>query len=919
MTLLLASMCIIYMHHIYVSYISHSFSRFTSGQEFNLYNCHTMRIMIIQYYTKLIRHKIVCNTTHGEMFMKTITRLSTCLLAASAMTAISTPGYAQIDEEVIVTATKRASSVQDVPLAVTVLGEAQLQNQGVTSISDLTSATTGFNIQTANNPSQSTSIRIRGIGTTGNNIGLESAVGIFIDGVYQSRPGVALGELSDVEALEILKGPQGTLFGRNTSAGALNIRTKAPDFDGFSGFADFTYGNFDLLNVQAGVNFTASEQLAFRVNGAWRQRDGFYESGANPDVESHDADRFFIKGQALWEPTDVTSLRIIADYSETDEQCCDAVTLTASPNLGGAVSTIFPVLGFDDALEEGITNDNTQFESQVENFGIQAELVHDFGVAEATLIGSYRDFTGESLQGEFNASSQYTLNQLDEIETFTAELRFQGNAWDDRLDWLVGGFFSDESIVEPQNLTLGADFQSSVSLANFGTPAALGLFASSGDFLVNNDPSIFATGVSSDGATANNLFEQDATSWSIFTHNIFSVTDRLDLTLGARYNDDSKDGSFTQESVTNPDACLSSLALAAIAGGDAAAGNTTNGVSNTVFGALSPILGAATAGLAGTPAANGPGAFLNCFPFSAPTLSNAQALLGPLSAAGAGFLPQEFDDTFNDEELIYTIKLDYDLTDDVLIYGGFSHGYKAGGFNLDTTAGAGGGSPLFASEEVDSWEGGVKTTLADGRVRLNVTGFFSSFDDFQVLEFTGTNFQTFNVDDVTTQGFEIDVNANLTETISVNAGVTYADAEYGEDCDDGGAIPQAVNLCGSQLTNAPEVTSIIGVTYDGDLGQTGWGLTGNVNLSHQGDRRTSTNPGPVGNRIPFDIQDDSVKINARLGFSMPNDRARIEFWGLNITDEITRSITFNTPLQGASRSAFLQAPRQYGVTLRTNF
>ena len=126
-------------------------------------------------------------------------------------------------------------------------------------------------------------------------------------------------------------------------------------------------------------------------------------------------------------------------------------------------------------------------------------------------------------------------------------------------------------------------------------------------------------------------------------------------------------------------------------------------------------------------------------------------------------------------------------------------------------------------------------------------------------------------------------------------------------------------MCGSQLTNAPEVTSIIGVTYDGDLGQTGWGLTGNVNLSHQGDRRTSTNPGPVGNRIPFDIQDDSVKINARLGFSMPNDRARIEFWGLNITDEITRSITFNTPLQGASRSAFLQAPRQYGVTLRTNF
>ena len=166
--------------------------------------------------------------------MKTITRLSTCLLAASAMTAISTASFAQDADEIIVTATKRATSVQDVPISVTVVNPAQLENQGIASIKDLASVASGFNIQSSQTETQGTSIRIRGVGTTGNNIGLESAVGVFIDGVYQSRPGVALGELTDVESLELLRGPQGTLFGRNTSAGALNIRTKKPDFDGFS-------------------------------------------------------------------------------------------------------------------------------------------------------------------------------------------------------------------------------------------------------------------------------------------------------------------------------------------------------------------------------------------------------------------------------------------------------------------------------------------------------------------------------------------------------------------------------------------------------------------------------------------------------------------------------------------------------------
>jgi len=850
--------------------------------------------------------------------MKTI-RLTLAATLCCSVAIPATTAFAQVnteEDEIIVMATKRASSVQDVPISVTVVTPVQLENQGVKSIKDLESVASGFNIQSSQTETQGTSIRIRGVGTTGNNIGLESSVGVFIDGVYQSRPGVALGELADIQSLELLRGPQGTLFGRNTSAGALNIMTKKPDFDGTSGYADFTYGNYNLINVKGGVNFTASDQLAFRFNGALRNRNGFMTSSVNPAFESHDKDRFLIKGQALWEPSDDTAFRLIVDYSEIDEKCCAAVTLTTSPNHTPASrAALFPVVGFEDALEEQIFNDQ-EWANGSDSFGVSGELKHNFGNIEMTAIGSYRDYTAFSTQQDFNASQQYSVPALsDDIETITAELRFQGEAADGRLDWLIGGFYADEDIQERFALTLGPDYSTSVAQANFGNPAFLGFISGAGSvvqqaLLAGNPMPVFAP-VSSNGAFADNQFNQEATSFSVFTHNIFSVTDRLDLTLGARYNDDQKDGRFNQLSAQN-DACISSLTLA---GGLGAGGATTGAVVATLQANLPAALIPAVTG-----AGVGPGAFINCFPFASPTLGSIPATNPFAQGAGAALLPREFDESFEDDEFIYTAKLDYDVTDDLLIYGGFSHGYKAGGFNLDASAGQGGASPQFQSETIDSWEAGFKSTLADGRVRFNVTGFWSTMDNFQVLEFTGTQFTTFNVDDVSSKGVEVEVNARLSDYFDLNAGVTYADAGYGDNCDRNGTITPAITLCGFSLTNAPELTSVLGMTYDGPLSDTGGGLLANVNLSTSTDRRTSTQPQTaVGVLNPLDVQAGVTKVNARLGFTLPNERASIEFWGLNLTDEITRSITFNTPLQGASRSAFLAPPRQYGVTVRTNF
>lgn len=861
------------------------------------------------------------------------------LMACSAFTA---PAFAQDNEEqaaprandnvIIVTATRRASDVQDIPIAVTAVTPAQLENQGINNIQTLGAVAPSFNIQSSQTESQGTSIRIRGIGTTGNNIGLESAVGVFIDGVYQSRPGIALGELVDVEQVEVLRGPQGTLFGRNTTAGALVVRNRAPNLNEFGGFAQASYGNYDFINVQGALNTPVSDSFGFRFTGAYRKRDGFLIDANGNDV--NDRDRYMVRGQMLWEPNADISLRIIGDYQESNENCCDSITMQAPitytpaffaaayPNgvampYNSATSgqTRAQSLNSDDLFSNGngVVNDTRQW-------GISGELVWDFGGVELTTLVAYRDFLGESIQDDFQAIQVYSVAGVtddvrpptfDDITTFTAEARLQGTAGP--LDWLVGVYYADEDIVEEASLTLGPDFQTYVGQASFGgvlgplAPSFLGLVAQAGAYLNSvfagaPNPAIFATPISSDNSFGYNRYEQQGESFSVFTHNIFSVTDTFDITLGARYVDDKKDGSYNQLDASNP-ACLAGLTLAGTP-------------QATAFAALQPVLGTAVAGALSTPALNGPSAFINCFPFAAPAL-------------GVSFLPREFDLTFKDDEFIYTGQVAWEPNPDILAYASFTHGYKAGGFNLDSTAAASGGDPRFRSEEIDAYEAGLKLTILQGRGRANFSFFYNELQDFQVLEFTGTQFQTFNVDDVTAKGVEAELFAQWNPYISNSLAITYTDASYGDNCDGsfraaGGRNP-ALELCGTQLTNAPDLVGVFGMTYDGPLfSSDGWDFLANVNVRYEADRRTSTKGqtsanGVITGLVPFDIQDEHFKVNARIGFSAPDDSIAIELWGRNLTNEITRGITFNTTLAGNGRSAFIDDPRTYGVTLRTRF
>ena len=791
------------------------------------------------------------------------------------------------DDVIIVTATRRAQDVQDIPIAVTAVTPEQLEKQGVVNVQNITQVSPSFSTSNAQIASGSVVLRIRGVGTTSNNIGFESAVGIFVDGAYQSRPGVALGEFVDVERVEVLRGPQGTLFGRNTSAGALNITTVRPDLNEFGGFANATYGNFDLINVQGAINAPIIEDtLALRLTGAYRERDGFVDivdRNGTQIGESNSIDQFLVRGQLGYESEGGIKGRLIFDYTESENQCCAAVELlsaTLEPTLealggglrGGQGNVFATSNPNDQAGAEQVLDNLTAVSDRVplanaDQWGVLGELSFPLGDStDLIFIGSYREFSSsENYDSDFTGLEVFDVDRLDtNIETLTAELRLQGEALDGRFNWLVGGYYSDEQISSEQDFSLGPDYDLLVG-AIFGGA-------------VGPAPLQLLTGASPNGTTANNRYSQSAESWSVFTHNSFEVADGLTLTLGLRYSDETKQGGFQQLGSNNP-ACDG--AVAAVAAG----------------GVPAPLIGG-TLGL-------------SCFAFVAPALDDAVPFFP---------LPAQFDVPFSDNELIYTGKVTYEFAAPITAYASFTHGYKAGGINLDITAATGGADPTFLSEEVDAYEIGVKAKLLDDAVTLNLAGFIEEFSDFQVLEFTGAQFTTFNVNRAVSTGFELESVIRPDRNFTFNLGLTYTDARYPSDCDDGIVSLNVTTLCGNSLTNAPTLVAIAGVNYDKDIGDYLRGFF-SAQARSESDRRTSTQALFLGTDtpVPFDVQDANTKVNLRAGIGAQDESWQIEVWGVNVTDVVTRGVTFNTVLRGTSRSAFPQEPATYGVTVRTKF
>jgi outer membrane receptor protein involved in Fe transport len=339
---------------------------------------------------------------------------------------------------IVVTAQKRTQSLQDVPIVVTAVSKQLLQDAGVKDIKDLTILVPGLTV-TSTTSESSTSARIRGIGTVGDNVGLESSVGIVIDGVYRPRNGVGFGDLGDVDRIEVLKGPQGTLFGKSTSAGVINVITAAPTFL-FHSNAEFTTGNYGAVGGSAEVSGPLfGDKVAASLYVADRHRDGFYtvDTGYGPRTSTQDNTQNFysLRGQLLVEPDDNLKVRFIGDYTHRDEECCAAVIYR-----DGVAAGIDAALAGGGGGEAQTPNPftykaqlNRPDPQDVIDEGLSAQVDYKMPSLNASLtsITAYRNW--KSLTGSdtdySNADLFYrpgTDANSDQFQDFSQEVRFAG-------------------------------------------------------------------------------------------------------------------------------------------------------------------------------------------------------------------------------------------------------------------------------------------------------------------------------------------------------------------------------------------------------------------------------------------------------------------------------------------------------------
>ena len=387
---------------------------------------------------------------------KKITKFGLAGLTAGAISIYSLPAYAQI-EEIVVTARKVEENLQDVPIAVTAFSGDFFQDSGLVEFADIGKLTPNFDIQEDGVSSSAfANITIRGQSALNRELSSDQAVGITINGAPITRGTNLFSNLFDVEQVEVLKGPQGTLFGKNTTGGAVVVTTTAPKLGEFEAYAEVDIGNFGRNDYEGVVNI-GGETWAVRLGAASQSRDGFgfgvrrdgFDdlTGTLTDTEFADDDEVFYKASVLFEPNDQLSIRVNADYHEVDESLLGTRVLNDG-NLFG-----FIPVAVSTPVELGpFAASNQQFSDPfvvADESNVNATINYDFGDIDLTSITSYRD-QNLSLNNPFAGAAMVQTGQDSDI--FAQELRLAGQAIDDRLQWQVGGFYAKEEGIDVDNV-----------------------------------------------------------------------------------------------------------------------------------------------------------------------------------------------------------------------------------------------------------------------------------------------------------------------------------------------------------------------------------------------------------------------------------------------------------------------------------
>ncbi len=863
-------------------------------------------------------------------------------LFALGVSAFATNVMAQEEkkeqEVIIVTATGRAKAVQDIPVALTAVTAQTIQSAGITDVRNLQQVAPAYKLQTGQSNASSAQIQIRGIGTGSDNPGYEGAVAVFVDGVYRNRSGVALTDLPKVDRIEILRGPQGTLFGRNTSAGAVSITTAAPKFEPNT-YGKLEFGNFGLISANAGYSNKLTENTAWRVEVGGTVRDGLlYEVNTKTDV--NDRNRWYARAQTLTEFGDNGRLRLIADIAATDEVCCSAVRVK-SGSFAPAIQTIAGLsglVGIPPINEKAAQIANTPgraLTEKVDDKGLSAEVNYNFPIGKFTSITAFRKW--DLLRGQdvdFSGLDRaYRDNYTLGFDTLTQEFRLNGKAG--KLDWLVGAFYMNEKTDFNDSIKYGKDagryvdaiasgvvvpWSTSNGPANpctgstsyvvapgstiYGTlggtnsvlsqalcPTLVGQFMAAGMPLataIANAQAIstaYGNAVRASAPVAGTGQQKeysavDTNSFAIFTHNIFELTETDKITVGLRYN--------TEKKEVNSDFQSNAATCAVLQ-------NTTNLGGGVTFAAL-------TAGLQQTAA----GAILGllCNPVFN-TVANGQYTAE------------------NDEDAVSgTLSYAHNFSKDLMVYGTYSRGYKSGGFNYDRSAfnitPASTTKPSVNDwrvkpEFTDNYELGWKWAGLPGRTTLNGAVFFETITDYQMNAWTGFNFRSFNVDKMVSKGVELDLVSRPIEGLTLTGGALINDAYY----DTNVVLPNTTAVVitkGQQLATAPRRSLTASLNYRMPIAGTSLAWQVYVDGMYNSKTPVQTLFGDAKT-----VQDEYAVFNARLGLGSAKGTWSVELWGRNITDELYHNYALGIPEQTGEYAVYKTEPKMYGVTLRANF
>ena len=474
------------------------------------------------------------------MLARRVSLLALALVIASPVSS----AFAGEDEgipEIIVTARKREETAFSVPVAISAFSGTELQSSGVKDVNDLQVMTPSLFVNTTSGAVSDTTIRMRGVGTTGNNAGLEGAVGVFIDGVYRNRSGLGLADLVDIDRVEVLRGPQSSVFGKNTSAGAVSIITNKPT-NRYESLIEATGGNLDARKVSGWTNLpVVSDVLALRLSGGYFKRDGFVQV-LDRDATLNDKDRYYFRGEGLYTPKPGVELRVIADYSHRDERTGTAIRTVSGPTQP-AIDILSALAGrsFVDPPRPGDrvnALDGPLFESRHDDWGLSTELnIALSDSVKLTNILAWRDFRSWDMADvDYTATGILNQRRTTTDQTLSEELRLTGTTrinapFLQSVDWMGGLYYTHEDIDFGYNLLNGSDTGTYFCvIASALCPIA----------------ATFTPGTGSLGA-----FGTQARSYAAFGQFALHFTDKLALSGGLRYSYDKKDG-FGRMTETSP-------------------------------------------------------------------------------------------------------------------------------------------------------------------------------------------------------------------------------------------------------------------------------------------------------------------------------------------------------------------------------